>query len=132
MVRLFKSKNRLLLTGTPLQNNLHELWALLNFLLPDLFSSAEDFDSWFQDKSMLSNHDIVGRLHRVLQPFLLRRIKSDVEKSLLPKKEIKVYIGLSKMQREWYTKVLMKDIDIVNSAGKVEKTRLMNILMHLR
>lgn len=120
------------MTGTPLQNNLHELWALLNFLLPDIFSSAEDFDSWFQDNSLLSNHDIVGRLHRVLQPFLLRRIKSDVEKTLLPKKEIKVYIGLSKMQREWYTKILMKDIDVVNSAGKIEKTRLMNILMHLR
>ncbi|KAI6171188.1 Transcription activator [Aphelenchoides bicaudatus] len=132
MVRMFKSKNRLLLTGTPLQNNLHELWALLNFLLPELFSSAEDFDSWFQDKDMLSSHDIVGRLHRILQPFLLRRIKSDVEKSLLPKQEIKVYIGLSKMQRDWYTKILLKDIDIVNSAGKVEKTRLMNILMHLR
>ncbi|KAI6229821.1 hypothetical protein M3Y99_01129900 [Aphelenchoides fujianensis] len=131
-VRMFKSKNRLLLTGTPLQNNLHELWALLNFLLPELFSSAEDFDSWFQDESLLSNHDIVGRLHRVLQPFLLRRIKSDVEKSLLPKKEVKVYIGLSQMQREWYTKILMKDIDVVNSAGKVEKARLMNILMHLR
>jgi SWI/SNF-related matrix-associated actin-dependent regulator of chromatin subfamily A member 5 len=132
MVRIFKSKNRLLLTGTPLQNNLHELWALLNFLLPELFSSAEDFDSWFKDENMLSNRDIVGRLHRVLQPFLLRRIKSDVEKSLLPKKEMKVYVGLSKMQREWYTKILMKDIDVVNSAGKVEKTRLMNILMHLR
>ncbi|KAI6189842.1 Transcription activator [Aphelenchoides bicaudatus] len=132
MVRILKSENRLLLTGTPLQNNLHELWALLNFLLPELFSSAEDFDSWFQDKDMLSSHDIVGRLHRVLQPFLLRRIKSDVEKSLLPKQEIKVYIGLSKMQREWYTKILTKDLDVVNDAGKVQKTRLMNVLMHLR
>lgn len=90
MVRVIKSKNRLLLTGTPLQNNLHELWALLNFLLPDLFSSADDFDSWFQDENLLSNQDVVGRLHRILKPFLLRRIKSDVEKSLLPKKEIKV------------------------------------------
>lgn len=67
-----------------------------------------------------------------MQPFLLRRIKSDVEKSLLPKKEIKVYVGMSKMQREWYTKILMKDIDVVNGAGKIEKARLMNILMHLR
>jgi len=132
MVRMLKSKNRLLLTGTPLQNNLHELWALLNFLLPDLFSSAEDFDSWFQDDSLLNNEDIVGRLHKVLQPFLLRRLKSDVEKSLLPKKEVNVYIGLSAMQREWYTKILMKDVDTVNSAGVVQKTRLMNVLMHLR
>lgn len=69
---------------------------------------------------------------QILQPFLLRRLKSDVEKNLLPKKELKVYIGLSKLQREWYTKILMKDIDILNASGKLEKARLMNILMHLR
>lgn len=57
----------------------------------------------------------------MLRPFLLRRLKSDVEKSLLPKKELKVYVGLSKMQRDWYTKILLKDIDIVNGAGKLEK-----------
>ncbi|CAI5446142.1 unnamed protein product [Caenorhabditis angaria] len=131
-VRELKSKNRLLITGTPLQNNLHELWALLNFLLPDIFTSSDDFDSWFSNESMSANTDLIQRLHKVLQPFLLRRIKSDVEKSLLPKKEVKVYVGLSKMQREWYTKVLMKDIDIINGAGKAEKARLMNILMHLR
>lgn len=102
MVRFLKSKHRLLLTGTPLQNNLHELWALLNFLLPDIFTSAEDFDSWFQDTSVLDNKELIQRLHKVLQPFLLRRIKADVEKSLLPKKELKIYVGLSKLQREWY------------------------------
>lgn len=72
------------------------------------------------------------RLHAVLKPFLLRRLKSEVEKRLKPKKEVKVYVGLSKMQREWYTKILMKDIDVVNGAGKVEKMRLQNILMQLR
>ena len=68
----------------------------------------------------------------VLRPFLLRRIKADVEKSLPPKKEVKIYVGLSKMQREWYTRILMKDIDILNSAGKMDKMRLLNILMQLR
>ena len=68
----------------------------------------------------------------MLRPFLLRRLKSDVEKGLLPKKEVKIYVGLSKMQREMYTKILMKDIDIVNCAGKTEKIRLLNILMQLR
>ena len=68
----------------------------------------------------------------VLCPFLLRRIKADVEKSLPPKKEVKIYVGLSKMQREWYTRILMKDIDILNSAGKMDKMRLLNILMQLR
>lgn len=50
IIRLFHSTNRLLITGTPLQNNLHELWALLNFLLPDIFSEAETFDQWFEEK----------------------------------------------------------------------------------
>ncbi|XP_071453499.1 chromatin-remodeling complex ATPase chain Iswi-like [Hetaerina americana] len=132
IVREFKTTNRLLLTGTPLQNNLHELWSLLNFLLPDVFNSSDDFDSWFNTNSFLGDASLVERLHAVLRPFLLRRLKSDVEKKLPPKKEVKVYVGLSKMQREWYTKVLMKDIDVVNGAGKIEKMRLQNILMQLR
>ncbi|XP_006629564.2 SWI/SNF-related matrix-associated actin-dependent regulator of chromatin subfamily A member 5 [Lepisosteus oculatus] len=132
IVREFKTTNRLLLTGTPLQNNLHELWSLLNFLLPDVFNSSEDFDSWFDTNNCLGDQKLVERLHIVLRPFLLRRIKADVEKSLLPKKEVKMYVGLSKMQREWYTKILMKDIDILNSAGKMDKMRLLNVLMQLR
>lgn len=66
MVRMLKSKNRLLITGTPLQNNLHELWALLNFLLPEMFGSAETFDSMFTDDHLLGgNQDLVTRLHKV-------------------------------------------------------------------
>ncbi|RWS31994.1 SWI/SNF-related matrix-associated actin-dependent regulator of chromatin subfamily A member 5-like isoform X5 [Leptotrombidium deliense] len=132
IVRDFKTANRLLLTGTPLQNNLHELWALLNYLLPDVFNSSEDFDAWFDTNTLGNDNSLVERLHEVLRPFLLRRLKSDVEKRLPPKKETKIYIGLSKMQREWYTKILMKDIDIVNGAGKMDKMRLLNILMQLR
>jgi len=134
IVREFKSKNRLLITGTPLQNNLHELWALLNFLLPDVFNSAEDFDSWFNVPNCLESesNQLIQRLHAILKPFLLRRLKNEVEKRLKPKKELKVYVGLSKMQREWYTKILMKDIDVVNGAGKSDKMRLLNILMQLR
>lgn len=132
ILREFKTANRLLLTGTPLQNNLHELWALLNFLLPDVFNSSEDFDSWFNTNQCLGDNQLIERLHAVLKPFLLRRLKSEVEKRLLPKKEVKVYVGLSKMQREWYTKILLKDIDVVNGAGKTEKMRLQNILMQLR
>ncbi|GAB6033284.1 SWI/SNF- matrix-associated actin-dependent regulator of chromatin sub A member 5 [Chamberlinius hualienensis] len=132
IVREFKSTNRLLLTGTPLQNNLHELWSLLNFLLPDVFDSSEDFDSWFNTNNCLGDNSLVERLHAVLRPFLLRRLKSEVEKKLPPKKEVKIYVGLSKMQREWYTRILMKDIDVVNGAGKSDKMRLLNILMQLR
>lgn len=132
IVREFRTANRLLLTGTPLQNNLHELWALLNFLLPEVFSSSDDFDAWFNSSECLEDNSMVERLHAVLKPFLLRRLKSDVEKALLPKVETKIYIQLSKMQRDWYTKILMKDIDIVNGAGRTEKMRLQNILMQLR
>lgn len=86
---MLKSQNRFLLTGTPLQNNLHELWALLNFLLPDVFNSANDFDAWFTDDNCLQDQSLVERLHAVLRPFLLRRIKIEVEKKLPPKKEMK-------------------------------------------
>jgi SWI/SNF-related matrix-associated actin-dependent regulator of chromatin subfamily A member 5 len=138
IVRLFHSTNRLLITGTPLQNNMHELWALLNFLLPDVFSNVGDFDSWFtEQKSGDEEKDgdaIVQQLHKVLRPFLLRRVKVDVEKSLLPKREINVYVPLSEMQRKWYRSILEKDIDAVNGlqSKKEGKTRLLNIIMQLR
>jgi len=80
----------------------------------------------------LGDNTIVKRLHTVLRPFLLRRIKAEVEKSLPPKKEFKIYVPMSPMQKEWYKKILMKDLDVVNKVGKLEKARLMNILMHLR
>jgi SWI/SNF-related matrix-associated actin-dependent regulator of chromatin subfamily A member 5 len=133
MVRQFNSRNRLLITGTPLQNNLHELWALLNFLLPDVFGDSAAFDDWFSQQNTDSD-TVVQQLHKVLRPFLLRRVKADVEKSLLPKKEVNLYVGLSEMQVAWYKKILEKDIDAVNGgAGKKEsKTRLLNIVMQLR
>lgn len=133
IIRVFNSRNRLLITGTPLQNNLHELWALLNFLLPDVFGDSEAFDQWFSNQDA-DQDTVVQQLHRVLRPFLLRRVKSDVEKSLLPKKEINLYVGMSEMQVKWYQKILEKDIDAVNGAsGKKEsKTRLLNIVMQLR
>lgn len=132
VAREYTTANRLLLTGTPLQNNLHELWSLLNFLLPDVFNSSEDFDAWFNTNQCLGDIGLVERLHAVLRPFLLRRLKSEVEKGILPKKEIKVFVSLTKMQRELYTKILLKEIDIVNGAGVVEKMRLHNIMMQLR
>ena len=133
VIRLFSSLNRLLITGTPLQNNLHELWALLNFLLPDVFGDSEAFDQWFSGEDQDQDR-VVQQLHRILRPFLLRRVKSDVEKSLLPKKEVNLYLGMSDMQVKWYQKILEKDIDAVNGAGgkRESKTRLLNIVMQLR
>jgi SWI/SNF-related matrix-associated actin-dependent regulator of chromatin subfamily A member 5 len=133
MVRVFNSRSRLLITGTPLQNNLHELWALLNFILPDVFGDSAAFDDWFSQQN--GDQDaVVQQLHKVLRPFLLRRVKADVEKSLLPKKEINLYVGMSDMQVQWYKKILEKDIDAVNGGAgtKESKTRLLNIVMQLR
>ena len=133
IIRLFNSRNRLLITGTPLQNNMHELWALLNFLLPDVFADASAFDTWFE-KQGTTQDTVVQQLHKVLRPFLLRRVKADVEKGLKPKIETNVYVGMSEMQLQWYRKILEKDIDAINGVmGKREgKTRLLNIVMQLR
>lgn len=131
-VRLFHTNFRLLITGTPLQNNLHELWALLNFLLPEVFASAEAFDEWFQvgtgDKE--KEAEVVEQLHKVLRPFLLRRLKADVEKGLPPKKETILKMGMTEMQKKYYAALLQKDIEAVN--GGADRSRLLNIVMQLR
>lgn len=107
------SAHRILLTGTPLQNNLSELWSLLNFLLPKIFNSCDEFKKWFdkplskipskaikQDNTIfeLSEEEqllVINRLHQVLRPFLLRRVKSEVEKELPPKSEMVIKVQLS-------------------------------------
>ncbi|RLN81646.1 hypothetical protein BBJ28_00020888 [Nothophytophthora sp. Chile5] len=132
VVREFNVEHRLLITGTPLQNNLHELWALLNFLLPDVFTDAEDFDSWFNVDEQEGQENVIKKLHTVLRPFLLRRLKADVEHSLPPKIETKLYVGLSEMQREWYMRVLHRDAAHLNAIGGSDRVRLLNILMQLR
>ncbi|WJX96102.1 hypothetical protein P8452_77348 [Trifolium repens] len=129
-MRLYNTNYRLLITGTPLQNNLHELWSLLNFLLPEIFSSAETFDEWFQISGENDQQEVVQQLHKVLRPFLLRRLKSDVEKGLPPKKETILKVGMSQMQKQYYKALLQKDLEVVNAGG--ERKRLLNIAMQLR
>ncbi|KAK4759252.1 hypothetical protein SAY87_022383 [Trapa incisa] len=129
-MRLYNTNYRLLITGTPLQNNLHELWALLNFLLPEIFSSAETFDEWFQISGENDQQEVVQQLHKVLRPFLLRRLKSDVEKGLPPKKETILKVGMSQMQKHYYRALIQKDLEVVNAGG--ERKRLLNIAMQLR
>jgi len=90
IVRMFLSRGRMLITGTPLQNNLQELFALLNFICPEIFSDYGDLESFLHkgDKEGMTDEDaskvVVDALHKILRPFLLRRVKADVEKSLLP------------------------------------------------
>ena len=135
IVRFFSSRYRLLLTGTPLQNNLHELWALLNFLLPDLFSSSGEFDAIFQDAETDSDSDrggiLLQSLHRLLRPFMLRRMKTQVETDLPPKKTSLIYTGLSDIQRKLYKQILEKDVEALMGTIK-ERSRLMNMVMQLR
>ena len=131
VVRTLPSKHRLLITGTPLQNNLHELWALLNFLLPEIFADSSVFDELFADN--LHADGVVHRLHALLKPFILRRLKADVEKRLLPKKETKLYVPMTAKQRQVYAAVLGKDLAAVNSmGGRFDRSRLLNILVQLR
>ena len=109
----YTSNNRLLLTGTPLQNKLPELWALLNFLLPSIFKACNTFEQWFNapfavtgEKVELNEEEtilIIRRLHKVLRPFLLRRLKKDVESQLPDKVEYIIKCEMSGLQRRLYT-----------------------------
>lgn len=136
-LRQLDSRYRLLLTGTPLQNNLHELWSLLNFLLPEIFSSADAFDEMFdlqgnEDENEAEkekrNKQVIEQLHRILRPFLLRRIKKEVEKTLPPKVEIHVTTGITEQQKSIYRDLLKKSM--IEKGNSV--TYYKNILIQLR
>ncbi|XP_058154784.1 lymphoid-specific helicase isoform X1 [Dasypus novemcinctus] len=128
-LKRFNADNKLLLTGTPLQNNLSELWSLLNFLLPDVFDDLKSFESWFDITSLSETaEDIIAKereqnvlhmLHQILTPFLLRRLKSDVALEVPPKREVVVYAPLSKKQEIFYTAIVNRTI--ANMFGFNEK-----------
>ncbi|VDO88756.1 unnamed protein product [Heligmosomoides polygyrus] len=136
----FHAQHRLLLTGTPLQNKLPELWALLNFLLPSIFSSCGTFEQWFnapfattgekvelnQEETML----IIRRLHKVLRPFLLRRLKKEVESQLPDKTEYVIKCDMSALQKVLY-KHMQKGL-LIDSKQQSGGRALMNTVVHLR
>lgn len=138
----YSSRNRLLLTGTPLQNNMTELWALLNFLLPSIFSSAETFETWFNapfqasvlgDSAELNEEEnllIISRLHQVLRPFMLRRLKTDVETQLPDKVEIVFRCEMSIWQRVLYRQMRAK-LGIASGTG-VSTRCFNNTMMQLK
>jgi SWI/SNF-related matrix-associated actin-dependent regulator of chromatin subfamily A member 5 len=130
IVRIYNTKCRLLITGTPLQNNLHELWALLNFLLPDVFSDSTLFET-FTNAVGDEKQDIINQLHKVLKPFILRRLKAEVERGIPDKKELTVYCKMTRSQKVTYQAVLKNNVEVLN-ARKGERTKLLNIVMQLR
>lgn len=121
-MKTVKSLNRLLLTGTPLQNNLAELWSLLNFLLPEIFDDLAVFESWFDarefgqqegaEKILKQEKEkrVLTSLREILKPFMLRRVKSEVCLEVPPKKELVVYAPLTELQHSLYQAVLNRDI----------------------
>jgi chromatin-remodeling ATPase INO80 len=138
-------RNRLLLTGTPIQNNMQELWALLHFIMPSLFDSHDEFSEWFskdieahaQSNSKL-NEEQLRRLHAILKPFMLRRIKKNVQSELGEKIEIDVYCDLTNRQKKQY-RMLRSQINLVDliennkRIGNSEEVEsLMNVVMQFR
>ena len=135
--------HRLLLTGTPLQNKLPELWALLNFLLPSIFKSCSSFEQWFNapfntsgEKVELNNEEtllIIRRLHKVLRPFLLRRLKKEVESQLPDKVEYIIKCDMSALQRVIYHQMKTNGVMLTEDKnGKNTTKTLMNTIMQLR
>lgn len=140
------TSHRLLLTGTPLQNKLPELWSLLNFLLPSIFKACDTFEQWFNapfaitgEKVELNEEEtilIIRRLHKVLRPFLLRRLKKDVESQLPDKVEYIIKCEMSGLQRALYTHMQEKGVMLTDNPKKEGKgggaKALMNTIMQLR
>lgn len=122
---------RLLLTGTPIQNSLQELYSLLSVVEPDLFcrEQVEDFVQRYQDIEKESKS--ASELHRLLQPFLLRRVKAQVATELPKKTEVVIYHGMSALQKKYYKAILMKDLDAFENET-AKKVKLQNVLTQLR
>ena len=140
----FKTQRRLLLTGTPLQNDLIELWSLLHFLMPHIFTSHLEFQEWFAEPlskaiehSKLDEHSqLISRLHALIRPFLLRRLKRDVEKQMPSKYEHVVPVALSRRQQVLYDEFLQhretRALLAGRKSGQSDYLGLMNVLMQLR
>lgn len=139
----FHCRNRLLLTGTPIQNNMQELWALLHFIMPSLFDSHDEFSEWFskdieshaQSNTKL-NEDQLKRLHMILKPFMLRRVKKHVQKELGDKIELDVFCDLTYRQRAIYSNLRnqISIMDLIEKAtiGDDDSASLMNLVMQFR
>ena len=119
---------KMLLTGTPLQNNLEELFYLLNFLTPSKFNDLASFNSSFED---IAKEDQVRKLHELLGPHMLRRLKADVLKDMPTKSEFIVRTNLSAIQKKVYKAILTRNFDALNAKGGGQVS-LLNVMMELK
>lgn len=135
----FNAQRRILLTGTPLQNDLTELWSLMHFLMPSLFESHTYWKEMFSDpltqaieaSSVEKERFLVSRLHSILRPFLLRRLKRDVEAQMPSKYEHVVRCTLTKRQRALYNEFIERP-STKDTMASSDYFGLLNILMQLR
>ncbi|KAL5006528.1 hypothetical protein ScPMuIL_015334 [Solemya velum] len=122
---------KVFLTGTPVQNNLEELYSLLSFVAPKQFAAFQ-LEAFLEKYNNISEK-AVSELHKLLQPYLLRRTKTEVLKDLPEKSEIVLYHGLSALQKKLYRAILTKDLEVFDTGySGSAPTRLMNILIQLR
>ncbi|KAL8154275.1 hypothetical protein V2J09_012035 [Rumex salicifolius] len=124
----YSSRHRVLLTGTPLQNNLDELFMLMHFLDAGKFGSLEEFQEEFRD---INHEEQISKLHKMLAPHLLRRVKKDVMKDLPPKKELILRVELSSKQKEYYRAILTRNYELLTRRGGAQIS-LINVAMELR
>uniref|UniRef100_A0A8K9UVJ0 DNA helicase n=1 Tax=Oncorhynchus mykiss TaxID=8022 RepID=A0A8K9UVJ0_ONCMY len=122
-------QHKLLLTGTPLQNNLEELFHLLNFLTPVRFNNLEGFLEEFAD---IAKEDQIKKLHDMLGPHMLRRLKADVFKHMPSKTELILRVELSPMQKKYYKFILTRNFDALNTRGGGNQVSLLNVVMDLK
>ncbi|KAJ7966246.1 CHD3-type chromatin-remodeling factor PICKLE [Quillaja saponaria] len=127
-MKQYSSRHRVLLTGTPLQNNLDELFMLMHFLDAGKFGSLEEFQEEFKD---INQEEQISRLHKMLAPHLLRRVKKDVMKELPPKKELILRVELSNKQKEYYKAILTRNYQLLTRRGGPQIS-LINVVMELR
>ena len=112
-----KARFKLILSGTPVQNNLREIYSLLNFLHPNIFDNSEKFEKCFKlnPSDYKVDRTALNAAHHMLRPFVLRRIKAEVEVSLPPKTETLIRCPMSSMQKFWIKRLLLKDSNLIES-----------------
>ncbi|XP_033059387.1 chromodomain-helicase-DNA-binding protein 7 isoform X1 [Trachypithecus francoisi] len=129
-LKMMDLEHKVLLTGTPLQNTVEELFSLLHFLEPSRFPSETTFMQEFGD---LKTEEQVQKLQAILKPMMLRRLKEDVEKNLAPKEETIIEVELTNIQKKYYRAILEKNFTFLSKGGgQANVPNLLNTMMELR